>query len=518
MANHLKMALVHSILTLSTQGWSQRRIARELGVDRETVSRHVRLARAKPANAPIGSAAQSTASNPANAPLGLAGRKSDCEPWRELILAKQDQGLSTKRIHQDLVQEQQAEVSYDSIRRYLRRLGRTRPLPFRRMECEPGDEAQVDFGTGAPVVGPDGKQRRPHVFRIVLSHSRKAYSEASYHQKTEDFVRCLENAFAHFGGVPRKLVIDNLRAAVKQADWFDPELVPKLGAFCEHYGVVILPTRPYTPRHKGKVERGIAYVKNNALKGRTFQSLEEENQFLLRWEETVADTRIHGTTHRQVGTVFQEIEQATLAPLPQERFPFFHEAQRIVNRDGHVEVAKAYYSAPPEYLGRTVWARWDARLVRIFDQRMKPIAVHVRRQPGRFSTHGEHLAPEKISSVERGATWLLQKVSLIGPSSTSWAQAVLEHRGVEGVRVLQGLWTLSHRHESAALEEVCRTALSYGEFRLRTLRELLKRRGPDQKQFEFLKEHPIIRPLADYGRLVSTVVPNPSFPEESCHE
>ncbi|HXY35070.1 MAG TPA: DDE-type integrase/transposase/recombinase [Planctomycetaceae bacterium] len=231
MANHLKMALVHSILTLATQGWSHRRIARELDVDRETVSRHVRLAAvlANPANAPIDSSAHSVDSNAANAPIGSPGRKSDCEPWRELIRAKQDQGLSAKRIHQDLVQEQQAEVSYDSIRRYLKRLGRTRPLPFRRMECEPGDEAQVDFGTGAPVVGPDGKQRRPHVFRIVLAHSRKAYSEASYYQKTEDFVRCLENAFAYFGGVPRKLVIDNLRAAVKQADWFDPELSPSSG-------------------------------------------------------------------------------------------------------------------------------------------------------------------------------------------------------------------------------------------------------------------------------------------------
>ena len=203
MANHLKMALVHSILTLSIQGWSHRRIARELGVDRETVSRHVRLAvgRANPANAPIGASAESIGSKPAIAPIASAGRRSDCEPWRELILAKQDQGLSAKRIHQDLAHEQQVDVSYDSIRRYLKRLGRTRPFPFRRMECEPGEEAQVDFGTGAPVVSPEGKARRPHVFRIVLSHSRKAYSEASYHQKTEDFVGCLENAFAYFGGV-----------------------------------------------------------------------------------------------------------------------------------------------------------------------------------------------------------------------------------------------------------------------------------------------------------------------------
>ena len=110
---------------------------------------------------------------------------------------------------------------------------------------------------------------------------------------------------------------------------------------------------------------------------------------------------IHGTTKQQVGKVFAEAERAVLGPLPSDRFPSFQEARRIVSRDGHVEVAKAYYSAPPEYLGRTVWARWDARLVRIFNSRMEQIAVHVRQEPGQFSTLGEHLVAEKISGIER---------------------------------------------------------------------------------------------------------------------
>ncbi len=123
-----------------------------------------------------------------------------------------------------------------------------------------------------PSSVPDGKRKSTWVFRIVLSHSRKGYAEAVHRQTTDDFLRCLENAFAHFGGVPRTLVIDNLRAAVRRADWFDPELCPKVRSFAEHYGIAILPTKPYTPRHKGKIERGIGYVKGNALKGRTFTS------------------------------------------------------------------------------------------------------------------------------------------------------------------------------------------------------------------------------------------------------
>jgi transposase len=521
MANQLKMATVQSILALHERGWSGRRIADELHVDRGTVSRYVELARqasqsvaealSKPANAPITRAGQSALSNPASAPIGaLSGPQSDCQPWREIIEAKQAQGLSAKRIHQDLVGEHGATVSYDSVRRFLRRLGWVRPLPFRRIERAAGEEAQVDFGSGAPIVGPDGKRRKTHVFRIVLSHSRKAYSEATYRQTTEDFLHALENAFEHFGGVPQTLVIDNLKAAVKHPDWFDPELVPKVAAFAAHYGTVILPTKPYTPRHKGKVERGIDYVQENGLKGRRFSSLEDQNRHLRDWEANVADTRIHGTTRQHVGRVFREVEQSALQPLPTERFPNFREAQRSVNRDGHVEVAKAYYSAPPEYLGRRVWVRWDARTVRIFNQRFEQVALHVRHEPGRFSTLGEHLVAEKINSIERGAAWLLSKVDAIGPHTTDWAQAMLMSRGIAGVRVLQGLVSLANRHAPADLEQACEVALSYGAFHLRPLRQLIRRHAAKQQPLPFLEEHAIIRPLSDYGQWLRTALAVPS--------
>src|SRR6202043_2769935 len=166
-----------------------------------------------------------------------------------------------------------------------------------------------------------------------------------------------------FGGVPQRLVLDNLRAAVSKADWYDPDLNPKVRSFGRPYGVALLPTRPYTPRHKGKIERGVDYVQENALKGRTFSSLVQQNAFLHSWEETVADTRVHGTTRQQVGKLFLEVERPALRPLPAARFPFFHEGQRTVHRDGHVEVARAYYSVPPEYLARRLWVRWDGRLV-----------------------------------------------------------------------------------------------------------------------------------------------------------
>jgi hypothetical protein len=360
----------------------------------------------------------------------------------------------------------------------------------------------VDFGSGAMVVGADGKRRRTHVFRVVLSHSRKGYSEAVYQQTTEDFIACLENAFHAFGGVPRTLVIDNLRAAVKHPDWYDPELVPRLEAFCRHYGTVILPTKPYTPRHKGKIERGIAYVKDNGLKGHQFQDLFHQNHHLAQWEQSVADTRIHGTTRQQVGRIYEQTERTALLPLPAEKFPFFHEALRIVQRDGHAAVDKAYYSVPVEYVGRRVWVRWDAHLVKIFNHRHEQIAIHARQEAGRFATAEAHIHRHKTTLVEKGTAYLLSQAALLGSDVAAWSQAMLKARGIQGVRVLVGLVALAKRSPELDLNPACRVALSHQAYRLRAIRELLKEPQVTGEQGNLLESHPIIRELHEYGLLV----------------
>lgn len=229
-----------------------------------------------------------------------------------------------------------------------------------------------------------------------------------------------------------------------------------------------------------------------------------ENHHLHHWETTVADTRIHGTTQKQVRTCFEEVERAALLPLPASRFPSFEEGKRIVNRDGHVEVAKAYYSTPPEYMGHTVWARWDSHLVRIFNTRFEQIAIHIQHEPGKFSTQDRHIDKRKRSGIERGAAYHLNKASLIGPQTGRWAEQMIAQRGIEGIRVLMGLLSLSKRHAADAIEQACKIALSHGAYRLRTIRELIQRQGTRQEQFEFIQEHPIIRSMSDYGHLVHT--------------
>lgn len=559
MANRLKMAEHQAILGLARLNWSYRRIAAELGVDRETVSRHVKAGLGDPpgigppepnatisitgspgpepviVSSPTGAIGPSDDSNAtivitgstglatggseasepgANATIpitGSSGRRSGCEPWRQIIIQGLEQGLTARRIWQDLKLDHGFTGSYQSVQRLVRKLGVSTPLPFRRMECQAGEEAQVDFGKGAAIVSADGKRKRPHLFRIVLSCSRKAYSEVVLRQTTDEFLRCIENAFWYFGGVPKTLVIDNLKAAVTQADWYDPELNPKIQAFAQHYGTVVLPTKPRTPRHKGKIERGVDYAQENALKGRSFTSLAAQNQFLAEWEATVADTRIHGTTRKQVSKLFEQLEKSALLPLPNQRFASFQEAQRIVNRDGHVEVAKAYYSAPPEFVGRTVWARWDAQVVRLFDEKMKQIAIHARHEPGRFATDAGHIVPEKRGGIERGTVWWMNKVNSIGASAGQWAESILHQRGIHGLRVIMGLVSLTRRHSIRAVDRACQVAQSHSAHRLRDIRNLLKRSdgsGTVQGQFDFVEEHPLIRSLADYGKLVQASLDN----------
>jgi transposase len=496
--NQLNVSLQHSIATLAANGWSARKIARELGVHRETVGRYLRPPEpvSKPAILPTGSEEGSNP-KPAIVPAGSkAGRTSQCAPLAEVIEQSLLAGLSAQRIYQDLVAGHQFTGAYDAVKRFARRLAQKTEPPFRRMEGSAGQELQVDFGQGAWVVE-NGKRRRAHLFRGVLSHSRKGYSEAVWRQTSESFIRCLENAFRHFGGVTATVVIDNLKAGVIQADWFDPEINPKLEEFARHYGTVILPTKPAMPRHKGKVEAGVKYAQNNAVKGRSFESLTAQNLFLTEWEKNVADTRIHGTTRQQVGKLFETVERPALQPLPAGLFPLFEEAPRTVHRDGYVEFKRAYYSAPPEYVGRQVWVRQEAQLLRIYNTRREQIALHALAEPGKFTTDLAHLHSRKRHIVERGVDHLLDRCRLLGPLTGTWAEAMHQARGPQGLRVMLGLLQLAEKHPTAELEKATRLATHHGAWRLRDLKRLLELPG-NVVQLDFLETHPLIRSLDAY--------------------
>lgn len=514
MANILKVHEQNTIQQLAAQGWSRRRIAQHLQIDRKTVRRYLKAAAKSPT---ISTPGNEVKIPPISTPGDIngpelvvsairaeAGRPSFCEPHRQRIECKLDAGLSAQRIYQDLVCEVGFSGSYQSVKRFVRQLRQEHPERVWRIEVDPGEEVQIDFGSGAPVIEADGRRRRPWILRVVLSYSRKAYSEAVFHQSTENFIRCLENAFRVFGGVPKILNLDNLRAAVLKADWFDPELNPKLLAFCQHYGCSVLPCRPRVPEHKGKTENGICYLKGNALRGRTFPSLPAENAFLQNWEKTVADVRIHGTTRQQVAARFAQ-ERPSLLPLPPGLFPCFQEGKRTVHRDSYVEVDKAYYTVPTEYIGQEVWVRWDSREVRIFNQRWQQIRLHAHLQPGQFDKVlglGGGTGP-----LERQLAYWLKRAHELGGPCGQWCQGVLQQKGPLGLRSIMGLVSLTDRHSFKSLNDACASALSRGVWRLRDVRALLEQRHREvQTHLSFAQSHPLIRNLAEYGLFIQSKI------------
>jgi transposase len=484
MSNQLKMDKIEAIRNLAAQGWSQRRIARELGAHRSAVSRALKSEQAKegdPKRATVTTGNQ-------------LGRQSMCDPYREAIEAKLELGLDAKRIHRDLRAEHAFEGSYNSVQRFVKSLKAAAPKRVWRMEVEPGEEAQVDYGTMTIIEGEGGRLKRAQLLRVTLSHSRRSYSEAMPSQDSESFIRALENAFRHFGGVPLRLCPDNLKAAVSKADWHDPEINPKLLSFARHYGVSIMPTRPYTPQHKGKVENGVGYIKRE-LKGRIFASVAKLNEHLLSWETNVADNRIHGTTRRQVLEHFLADEKPALKPLPDSLFPCYRESRRKVGRDGYVIVEKAYYDVPEQYIGRHLWVRWDARTVRILDSKLESVRVHARLPPGKFT---QVLGADgRRGSFEESCGYYRSRCSRMGPNAAAWADGVVANRGEMAVRIMQGLLSLNGKYSKRQVDAACAKAALHGHYRLGELKGWLS--SPQrQESFSFIERHEIIRSPGSY--------------------
>jgi len=521
MSNILEVPQQQAIQTLIAKGWSIRRIAHTLGINRRTVKRYAAGAGPKcTTEVTTGSGTPAvpkctteviTGSVPPDGAKCTAqvitGSRSLCDGFQEVIAPMLELGLSAQRIYQDLVTGHGFGGSYPSVSRYVAKLKASEPTRVWRIECQPGEELQVDFGLGAPICD-GGKTRRTWLFRAVLGHSRKGYSEVVLRQDTETFLRVIENAVRYFGGVPRLLNFDNLKAAVIKADWYDPAMNPKLADFCRHYGMTPMPCRSYTPQHKGKVERGVAYAKNNALKGRQFASLGEQNAHLLHWEEQVADKRVHGTTRRQVAAVFEE-ERKALGPLPASVYESYQEGRRRVQRDSFVEVAKAYYEAPPEFIGRQIWVRWDGRMVRLLSDRMEQIGCHARLEPGKFSrslgVRGLH------GTIKESADYWRSRAAALGEAAGRWAQRALDARGAEAMRSIMGLCQLAEKRRASDVNAACAKAMDAAASlpAFRAIKHLLEAgdQAPGQIQMKLREVDPLIRPLTAYADFIRSQAP-----------
>ncbi len=518
MPNYLKTPKLQQVTALLELGWTYRRIQTETGVRRETISGYDRLRKAKAAKVFPGSQEPAvTETNefegsdppkPAKVTAGSDSKPakvfpgSDLPPrssaarYRDVIVSKLDVGLSVQRIWQDLVEEYGFGYSYESVKRFIRKL----PRPRRAVgvfHSAPGEEGQVDFFQGAPTLDETtGQWKRPWVFRLTLCHSRHGYEEAVWDQTLETFLRLHEHAFTDLGGVPKVIRHDNMKAAVVRACLYDPDVNVIYAAFANHWGFTPLPTRPRNPQENGKQERSGGYVKDNALKGRRFNSLAEQNEHLRRWNRTIARLRIHGTTRRQVFAHYLEAEKPALQPLAAEPFAFFRTGQRTIHPDGHVEVEGAFYPAPLHLLGQKIRVRWDRNLVRLYHDETQ-VAVYTRLRPGQFAPRaGESgVAP---SSQKAFAAHLLARCERVGTALREWAEAALEERGVRALRLIQGVLGLTRQHPRERVLAAARTATAHRLFRYKDLQRLTEQHAAKSPVQLLLSEHPSIRPLTDY--------------------
>src|SRR2546430_8824282 len=279
------------------------------------------------------SGAESTGGSDAK-PAPKPGRSpsaSACEPYGEAIEVGLAKGRNAKAIWQDLVDTYGFTGAYQSVKRFIRKFrGQQSPEACAVIETAPGEELQVDYGTG-PMVrdGHTGKYRRTRLFVLTLGYSRKSVRLMVFGSSSQTWAELHEKAFRRLGGVTRVAVLDNLREGVIAPDIYDATLNPLYRDVLKHYGAVALPCRVRDPDRKGKVESGVGHAQKTPLQGKRFETLEEAQAYLDHWEERWADTRIHGTTKRQVLAMFAE-EKPAMLPLPLEPFRYFPYGKRKV--------------------------------------------------------------------------------------------------------------------------------------------------------------------------------------------
>ena len=504
MGNVLGEEKRQQVLALGRLGWPLRRIESATGVRRETASAYLKAAGiavrgpgrwghdSKPAKE------VSTDSEPSPWPPrpGRAPTASACEPYRELIAEALGRGRNAVAIWQDLVDDHGFTAGYASVKRFVGRLREADPPEARVIiETAPGEEAQVDYGDG-PMIRDraTGKYRRCRLFVLTLGCSRKSVRLLVLKSSTRIWAELHERAFRSLGGAVHVVVLDNLLEGVIKPDIYDPTLNPLYRDVLAHYGAVALPCRVRNPDRKGKVESGVGHAKRTPLRGLRFESLEEAQAYLDRWESHWADTRIHGTTKRQVAAMFAE-EKPHLRSLPVEPFRYYQYGTRTVHLDGCVEVEAAYYGAPPGWIGRRVQVQWDGVRVRLVDPNTgELLREHLRQERGRHRILDEDRSARTPKSTEA----LLRRARVAGKHIGALCDLIHRSDGPLGVRRILGVLQLAKKYGAPTVEEAAHAALELGAPSYRFLRRYLERRPP----LTLRQVDPLIRQLSLYRDLI----------------
>jgi transposase len=513
MGNVLKAHKKEDALALVRAKLSFREIEERLGVRRETISKYASGAGLWPPPKPAtlkevatGFLAPIPPPEPAVSTKEAIPKqaRSACQPHHDWIVGEVNKGRNAMSIYQDLVERFGFAHRYNSVKRYVRGLKKKDPEQYDRLEFLPGEEAQVDYGQGAKTRHPKtGKMRRPRLFVMTLRYSRRSFRKTVWNSSKEEWARLHEEAFRYFGGCPQYVVLDNLKEGVLKPDLYEPELNPLYAAVLAHYGVVADPARVSDPDRKGTVENAIQHTQNTALKGREFETIEDQNKWLMGWEERWASLRVHGRTKRQVQEMFLE-EKPHLKKLPLQSFRYFEQGVRTVWDDGCVEVKRSFYSALPAPIYSEVIVRIYDFEIEIYDQKtLTLIRRHVKNlKPGGVKMNDA----DRIFNPSRMTESFLAQAEKIGPRTKELCLLLFKEQGRLGQRKMRGVLSLARRHAAALIERACATAVDRHVRSSKTVRELVlkleEKNGEKNKTAlpHLVQSHALIRSPDDYAR------------------
>lgn len=400
---------------------------------------------------------------------------SSLEPYRAVVTDLRQRGVEMMAIFQRLRDEHAFTGTYSSVRRFVHTLEPAQPDATIRIERQPGEEAQVDFGYAGLMLDVDGQRRRAWAFVMTLSYSRHQYVEFVFDQTVETWLRLHRHAFDYFGGVVIKVVIDNLKAGITHACFDDPQVQRAYRDCAEHYGFLIAPCRPHEPQEKGKVESGVHYVARNFLAGRLPAPIVENNAKVRQWVELIAGTRDHGTTHWPPFVQFQAVEQVVLLPLPATPFEIATWKLAKLHRDCYIQFDKAYYSAPVRLIGQRLWVRGDDHTVRIFADHTLVATFPRATQPGQRQTNLDHLPITKVDALTLTAERCQAEAAQIGPACQQVVQLLLDERPLDRLRIVRKILHLANSYPPARVEQACARALRFDTANYRSIQHILQK-------------------------------------------
>lgn len=512
--NVLKPHLQTTIWTLLKGGASQREIERVTGISRHTIRAYQQRFDADPANCPGVATDPDGQTAPPRSPTSIPTASSKCEPHRVFIEAQVRLGRNATAIYQDLVDRHGFESAYNSVKRFIAQLRHKEPEQFDRLSFLPGEEMQVDYGEGAPtrVPGTD-RYRKPRLFVATLRYSRRSFRRVVWKSGQQVWAELHEAAWRYFGGSCRYVVLDNLKEGVLKPDLYEPELNPVYAATLRHYEVVADPARVRDPNRKGTVEHAIQHTQSTALKGRRFESIEEQNTFLEHWEGKWAASRIHGRERRQVQAMFEE-ERGHLQPLPATAMQYFTEMQRTVCDDSCVRVDHCSYAARPAVIGAKVLVRLFERRIEIRDLNTQALL----RTHARADRPGTVVLPaaERVFNPSRETRYILNQAKAIGPQAARLCERLFAIEGRVGQRKLWGIVNLAKRYPNHLVDAACAAAIEQGVHSYRHVKALTERlvaealatlqaATPAPLPSALTQAHALIRDSDEYGDLFTQI-------------